>query len=969
MPNNASLSRLSLYVVILAALAGLWSCQSTPTAALDKQWAAASVEVIKSPGDQRDYATFQLANGMRVLVISDPDAEKAAVSLDVLAGSKDDPPGREGLAHFLEHMLFLGTGKYPDAGEYQAFIASHGGQHNAYTAFENTNYFFDINAAQLAPALDRFSQFFIDPLFTAAYVEREKHAVESEYRTRFKDDGRRGLDVFTEVINPDHPFADYAVGSLDSLADREGSPVRDELLAFYAGHYSADVMHLAVLGAQPVDVLRALVERAFAAVPDRQLEVAPIGTPLFTEGSLPAQVFITPEKNMRRLELTFPVADSLEHWRAKPVALLGDIIGHEGEGSLLQYLKAKGWAQGLSAGEGLAYRGGATFNITVALTEQGFAQRDQVVTAIFQAIDRIADEGISEQRFEEQRQIAELRFRYQEKAENVDYVVALAGAMALYPPAMLLKAPFEFSDYQPRLYRDYLAQLRPDNMLLTVIGPGLTTDRESALYQTPYALAPLGNQQLDRWRHAGLDAGIRLPGPNAFIPAQLARVSNAYSDARPVRLANAGGVELWHGDDAAFALPRTSVRLALMSPIANDSARHRALLELFGRMVKDGLNPKFYPAALVGFDAELRANRRGLMLAIDGFSDKQEQLLEMIGAEIAAAPWNAARFGDIKRAALRDWENARRKAPYSFLYDEVKHLLYRPDWSDAELLAAAASVRLSDLMGYRREFLSALRARLLVYGSSSPEQARGLLDALAPVLRGAGEDVAVPEAGLVELGSQERWRHAVSLPHSDAAIAYYVQGDGDSNEQRVRMGLTGQIIATPYYQSLRTDQQFGYVVYAAPTVFERMPGLTFIVQSPVADAGTLYEATNHMLASFNQEAQSMSAETFAQHKVALASQINRPHQNLAKASSFLWDELMQGYERFDRRQQLTAALDALTLDEWRAFYAARFASTPGRSLLVFQPGAREPRHDVLAPLRSVVDRTDFQALHRLRHYP
>ena len=83
-----------------------------------------------------------------------------------------------------------------------------------------------------------------------------------------------------------------------------------------------------------------------------------------------------------------------------------------------------------------------------------------------------------------------------------------------------------------------------------------------------------------------------------------------------------------------------------------------------------------------------------------------------------------------------------------------------------------------------------------------------------------------------------------------------------TNQQRVLMGLTGQIIRTPYYHSLRTEQQFGYVVYAATTVLERMPGLTFIVQSPVADAATLLAASDKLLQEFDQTAQTMTVPEF-----------------------------------------------------------------------------------------------------------
>ena len=107
--------------------------------------ANAFAEPIQSPNDLRAYESLHLENGLQVLLISDPHTDKAAAALDVNVGSSSDPKGREGLAHFLEHMLFLGTEKYPRAGEYQEYIAAHGGGHNAYTAFENTNYFFDID--------------------------------------------------------------------------------------------------------------------------------------------------------------------------------------------------------------------------------------------------------------------------------------------------------------------------------------------------------------------------------------------------------------------------------------------------------------------------------------------------------------------------------------------------------------------------------------------------------------------------------------------------------------------------------------------------------------------------------------------------------------------------------------------------------------------------------------------------------
>ena len=143
-------------------------CRLLATASLVLLMAATrvcAVEIERSPADTRDYRSVMLDNGLEALVVSDSDADKAAAALDVNAGSANDPADRPGLAHFLEHMLFLGTEQYPDPGEYGRFISEHGGASNATTSFAHTNYFFDVDAAHLEGALDRFAQFLRLPAF------------------------------------------------------------------------------------------------------------------------------------------------------------------------------------------------------------------------------------------------------------------------------------------------------------------------------------------------------------------------------------------------------------------------------------------------------------------------------------------------------------------------------------------------------------------------------------------------------------------------------------------------------------------------------------------------------------------------------------------------------------------------------------------------------------------------------------
>ena len=120
----------------------------------------------KSEHDHRNYKYVQLANKMKVLLVHDEATTKSAATLYVRSGSLNDPPEVNGIAHFCEHMLFLGTKKFPSPASYGDFLTKNGGSRNAATGEDFTFFFFDVKNAALDEALERFSDFFKAPLFT-----------------------------------------------------------------------------------------------------------------------------------------------------------------------------------------------------------------------------------------------------------------------------------------------------------------------------------------------------------------------------------------------------------------------------------------------------------------------------------------------------------------------------------------------------------------------------------------------------------------------------------------------------------------------------------------------------------------------------------------------------------------------------------------------------------------------------------
>jgi secreted Zn-dependent insulinase-like peptidase len=916
----------------------------------------------KSPNDSRAYEHFVLDNGLKVLVVSDPRTDKAAASLDVDVGSGDDPPGREGLAHFLEHMLFLGTEKYPRPGEYKDFIAAHGGGNNAYTSFGHTNYFFDVDEAHLEPALDRFAQFFVAPVLNGEYVAREREVVHSEYTSKLESDGRRIYYAAKQAMNPAHPAARFSVGSRETLADREGEPVRAALLRFYEQYYSARRMALVVLGREPTEVLRRWVAERFSGVPDRGRARAPVREPLYRPESLPALLHVKPYKERRSLSLTFPIPPIEPHFRTKPIRLIGDLLGHEGVGSLLSLLKARGWAEGLSAGAGFSNADSATFEVSVRLTREGLEHVDAIAALVFRYLDRIRAEGVEPWRYAELARLLAIRFRFEERAEPLAHARRLASDLHTLPPEEILRGHYLMEGFDAALIREYLDLLVPERALVTVVAKDLPTDRRTDWFDVPYALTPLAPETIAAWRASEAPGELSLPPPNEFIPEALALAPAQGASAVPVRLAKTGRFELWHQQDTTFGLPRSDFYFTVRSALANDTPRHALLTQLYTRLVNDQLDEYAYPAALAGLGYRLYKHVRGFSVRLSGYSSKQEVLVGRIVAALARPRLRADRFEVIKESMTRRLRNALEDAPYRRALDKVRQLVMDRQWTEAERLQAIEGLTLADLEAFIPRLLEDVEVVALAHGNLRPDAALALAEPLRRTLAGGDEAApATTRPGVIRLEAGTRFLGQLQSNHADSALVAYFQGGSRSFEERAGHLLLAQVIGPSFFEVLRTERKLGYVVFASPMPFVQVPGLVFVVQSPDTPPYALDGQVDAFLRDHESVIAAMESAELERHKTALASRILERESQLGDRSDRYWNEIDRERYAFDTRERLVEALEAIDLDAFRALYRRAYLGPETRRLAVRVTGASATADvpDPAVGTRLVTEQTDF----------
>jgi secreted Zn-dependent insulinase-like peptidase len=914
--------------------------------------AAGAGVVRKSESDPFAYRALVLANGLKVILASDPGTDMAAASLSVAVGSGADPRERAGLAHFLEHMLFLGTQKYPEPGEYKDFIARHGGSDNAYTAFDETNYFFEVEASWLEPTLDRFAQFFIAPLFNPEYVARERQVVHSEFLGRRDDDRRRTYSAVQQAMNADHPFATFAVGNNQTLAERDGTALRDELIAFYRRYYSANLMALAVVGREPLDTLERWVRERFSNVENRNAAGLEIEQPLFRPGSLPARLDVVPEREQYALSFSFPIPAQRDLWRSKPAGHVAHLLGHEGETSLLAELKRRGWAQGLSAGTGFDHDTGATLDVRIQLTAEGAAHTDAIAALLFNAIRVVSAKGVEEWLFQENARLAEIGFRFAERPSPPALARRLASWQQEVPQEDVLHAPYAYEQWRPDLVRDVLAHLRPDNVLVTRVAPGLETDRTSPWYEAPYRIVPIDAQTRSHWLGADPVAALDVPAPNPFVPQHLALLPPT-QQARPVERLSRPGFRLWHLRDTAFGLPKANFYFSLRSPSANASPRASLLTQLYVDLVNDQLDTFSYPADLAGLSFRLYRHSRGLTVRISGYDERQPELLARILDALASPRIDPRRFEILRNELGRDLENSRLDQPYRRAMTRLHDILVEPNWTVAERLAIVDTLTAAELERFVQGLLARVEVVALAHGNVDEAGARALGDAVYQQLVARAQTVSVPRARVAGLRRGDRLAAVLPTEHPESSLVLYLQGPDRDLASRARAGLVAQVTASPFFDALRTEKELGYVVFANAMPILDTPGVVFIVQSPVADAATLQQEVQGFVAAFTDVVQQMEPATFEQHKRALVARVLEEERQLGERSDRLWHEIDRANFEFDTRERLVEAIRATSLQAFRDFYSSVAAGEARRQLVVRTRGERTPRATVV-PVREQV---------------
>ncbi len=219
----------------------------------------------RQPIEESGYRKSILPNGIRIVSEEIPYVRSISVGVWINVGSRDDHEHKNGISHFLEHMVFKGTERY-SARQIATSLEGIGGYLNAFTTKEHTCYYARILDDHLPKALDVISDLVRYPRFDKGEMEKEKNVILEELKNNEDDPGELIYDYFDDTVFHDHPLGNPIIGKSASIK----SFSRNDLERYLGGHYIPSGIVIAAAGNLKHEKLVAIVEKFFGGIPRRK---------------------------------------------------------------------------------------------------------------------------------------------------------------------------------------------------------------------------------------------------------------------------------------------------------------------------------------------------------------------------------------------------------------------------------------------------------------------------------------------------------------------------------------------------------------------------------------------------------------------------------------------------------------------------------------------------------------------------
>ena len=905
----------------------------------------------KSPNDDNDYYTYTLSNKLNVILINDKNVNMTCVSMLVKIGNLYDTV--EGIAHFLEHMLFNGTEKYKNEAEFGEFITTNGGFTNAYTTLNHTCYYYTIQSTELTKSLDMFSDFFVSPLLNEDSIKREKEAVHAEHIKNKREDIWRTMEVLKTAFKPNHPARKFGTGSNDTL---NYTDIHLKVKDFYKKHYSSDLMTLFVLTNNDINIVKNQIDELFSKVP---LIVTPENRRIITGDVLMNGKIITmvPIKNDDQLKLYWELPFYRSNKSNSPNNFISYILGHESSGTIYDKLTKKGYITCLVSGLENVIYDHCLFFISIKLTDLGKQYFGEIISIICSYIELMKDrrnydhlkslyiEYVNERLFQ---------FKYLKKRNCIDAVLELSSLIAMndFPIEELLVVDHKFDTFENIINNFYnvLMTLSINNSVIvwrSKLFDGKTTKIEKH-YGVEYNINDLTDEYIKNINIQLNYEDLTLPPVNPYLSIGENMLNLDY--VKPIALKNENGIRAFWLPTNKFKTPDVCVNVAIDIPYSLLDKRENMKTQLFVSSLLKSINNDIYLCENANYSININVTNGKLYIIVFGNYDKIHTVCEFIvNSFFDKTIIKRNIFENVCMKQKEDDNNVMHNSPYMLVPIEFNKIMCQKFYSYKDRLEVIDLIEYDHVILTMNELMKNTAMKILISGNCDENIANKLINTFSKFV---SMNVYNPDDVMIDLygtptESNDKYVWSNDNKHDEnSAVNVMVFIDKirygksiDWNKTICLMEVLEKIIGPKYFDALRTQEKYGYIVkyyvknMGDPKCFSKY-GI-YLVQSPRKTSDDMIQRTYEFIDQTTACIYEISNDEFNNIKNACKSILLEPFKNLFEMSSYIFHTQVETeYMSFDLIQKLADTYDLLTLDELKTFYMNKFVNKSRRILSI-----------------------------------
>uniref|UniRef100_A0A182W7X3 Nardilysin n=1 Tax=Anopheles minimus TaxID=112268 RepID=A0A182W7X3_9DIPT len=870
------------------------------------------------------------------IIIDEVEGEKlAAAALCVGVGSFNDPRNIQGLAHFLEHMIFMGSKKYPRENEYDSYISKCGGFDNAVTDLEETTFYFEIDEAHLEGALDRFASLFTEPLMLRDSVCRERDAVESEFQTNKNRFSSAREQLVASLGRDDHPISLFSWGNLETLKKNiTDDELYMELHNFQHRHYSAHRMHFAVQARMSLDELEALTVKYFSAIPSNWLPADSLSSTFNETNAFRTEYYrklyvVKPISDVCQLDITWCLPPCVKEYHVKAIDYISYVMGFEGKNSLTSYLRKKSLALDVHTGASSGFEKNSLYTLfttSITMTDQGLENIEEILKAVYSFVRLLKQQGPNEWIFKELQELEATSFRYRKEKEASDNVEELVVNMRYYPPEHIITGSELYFKYDPSEIWTVINNLNEPkfNLMISSTKPfrNVTYNRTETWFGTEYVELDVPEEWQRLWESAEPMPEIQLQEKNQYISTNFSILADMDDSLEvpqyPEKIVENEMCELWFRQDTKFRLPLALMYFYIISPLPYNNPRSSALTGFFISMVKFQIAEELYPAEVAGLNYELYPAEKGLVLKIDGYNEKLPIIVDEISATMG-------RFADIFSESVFDVIKVKlEKAYYNELMKPNKlnrdvrlKLVQLNHWTTWEKFEHMKNFTADDVRQFAKDFFNGFKIQALVQGNMHKEGAQQVMHKMLNNFKGSPiQDIKSIESKTREIPIGDNYLRVANFREQDVntVTTTFYQAGPVTPFLHACLELLVSLLEEPLFDVLRTKEQLGYEV--STTLRDNAGILGFSITVHSQENKFSYRYIDERIELFNehfvQVLQEMTEKDFELVKTSLKHRKQVIDTELKNEASRHWGEITTEEYIFNRNKLEVEQIEKLS---------------------------------------------------------